>query len=87
MNKLYILEQKIATLEIILESLVEELIESEVVDRDGLDARIVERIKEFGNRFEEEQKQIQLLNFPYWGEKGEPFGIINFFSYISRNIL
>ena len=71
MNKLYILEQKIATLEIILESLVEELIESEVIDRDGLDARIVERIKEFGNRFEEEQKQIQLLNFPYWGEKGE----------------
>jgi hypothetical protein len=71
MNKLYILEQKIATLEIILESLVEELIESEVVDRDGLDARILERIKEFGNQFEEEQKQIQLLNFPYWGEKGE----------------
>jgi len=71
MNKLYILEQKITTLEIIIESLVEELIENEIVDRDGLDARIVERLKELGNQMKEEQKQIQLLNFPYWGEKGE----------------
>lgn len=71
MNKLYILEQKITTLEIIVESLVEELIENEIVDRDGLDARIVERLKELGNQIKEEQNQIQLLNFPYWGEKGE----------------
>jgi len=71
MNKLYILEQKITTLEIIIESLVEELIENEIVDRDGLDARIVERLKELGNQMKEEQNQIQLLNFPYWGEKGE----------------
>ena len=71
MNKLYILEQKITTLEIIVESLVEELIENEIVDRDGLDARIVERLKELGNQIKEEENQIQLLNFPYWGEKGE----------------
>jgi len=71
MNKLYILEQKITTLEIIIESLVEELIENEIVDRDGLDTRIVERLKELGNQIKEEQNQIQLLNFPYWGEKGE----------------
>lgn len=71
MNKLYILEQKITTLEIIIESLVEELIENEIVDRDGLDARIVERLKELGNQIKEEENQIQLLNFPYWGEKGE----------------
>ena len=71
MNKLYILEQKITTLEIIIESLVEELIENQIVDRDGLDARIVERLKELGNKIKEEQNQIQLLNFPYWGEKGE----------------
>ena len=71
MNKLYILEQKITTLEIIIESLVEELIENKIVDRDGLDARIVERLKELGNQIKEEQNQIQLLNFPYWGEKGE----------------
>jgi len=71
MNKLYILEQKITTLEIIVESLVEELIENEIVNRDGLDARIVERLKELGNQIKEEQDQIQLLNFPYWGEKGE----------------
>ena len=71
MNKLYILEQKITTLEIIIESLVEELIENEIVDRDGLDARIVERLKELGNQIKKEENQIQLLNFPYWGEKGE----------------
>lgn len=71
MNKLYILEQKITTLEIIIESLVEELIENQIVDRDGLDARIVERLKELGNQIKEEQNQIELLNFPYWGEKGE----------------
>ena len=64
-------EQKITTLEIIIESLVEELIENQIVDRDGLDARIVERLKELGNQIKEEQNQIELLNFPYWGEKGE----------------
>lgn len=71
MNKLYILEQKIATLEIILESIVEELIETELVNREALDSRIIERIKELSNKVKEEEKQIELLNFPYWGEKGE----------------
>jgi len=71
MNKLYILEQKITTLEIIIESLVEELIENEIVDRDGLDVRIVERLKELSNKVKEEKKQIELLDFPYWGQKGE----------------
>lgn len=71
MNKLYILEQKITTLEIIIESLVEELIENKIVDRDGLDKRILERLKELGNQIREEKEQVQILNFPYWGEKGE----------------
>ena len=71
MNKLYILEQKITTLEIIIESLVEELIENEMVDRDGLDERILERLKELGNQIKEEKEQVQIFNFPYWGEKGE----------------
>lgn len=71
MNKLYILEQKITTLEIIIESLVEELIENEIVDRDGLDERIIERLKELGNQVKEEKEQLQIFNFPYWGEKGE----------------
>ena len=71
MNKLYILEQKIATLEIIIESLVEELIENQIVDRDGLDERILERLKELGNQIKEEKEQVQIFNFPYWGEKGE----------------
>ena len=71
MNKLYILEQKISTLEIIIESLVEELIEKELVNQESLDSRILEKIKELGNKIKQEEQQIQLLNFPYWGEKGE----------------
>jgi hypothetical protein len=71
MNKLYILEQKIATLEIILESIVEELIETKLVNGETLDARIIERIKELSNKVKEEKKQIELFDFPYWGEKGE----------------
>ena len=71
MSRLYILEQKIATLEIIIESLVEELIDSKIVDRDGLDKKILNRIKELGNQVKEQEIEVELLNFPYWGEKGE----------------
>jgi hypothetical protein len=71
MNKLYILEQKISTLEIIIESLVEELIENELVNQETLDGRIIEKIKELGNKLKEQEKEVQILNFPYWGEKGE----------------
>jgi len=71
MNKLYILEKKIETLEIILESIVEELIDTELVNREALDAKILERIKQLANEIKDEEKQIDLLNFPYWGEKGE----------------
>jgi hypothetical protein len=71
MSRLYILEQKIATLEIIIESLVEELINNEIVNRDGLDKKILDRIKELGNQVKEQEIEVELLNFPYWGEKGE----------------
>ena len=71
MNKLYILEQKISTLEIIIESLVEELIENELVNQETLDGRIIEKIKELGNKLKEQEKEVQIFNFPYWGEKGE----------------
>ena len=70
MNKLYILEQKISTLELIIESLVEELIENELVNPDTLDARIVEKVKELAKKAKTEET-INILNFPYWGEKGE----------------
>jgi hypothetical protein len=71
MSRLYILEQKIATLEIIIESLVEELINNEIVNRDGLDKKILDRIRELGNQVKEQEIEVELLNFPYWGEKGE----------------
>ena len=71
MDKLYILEQKISTLEIIIESLVEELIENELVNQETLDGRIIEKIKELGNKLKEQEKEVQIFNFPYWGEKGE----------------
>lgn len=71
MNKLYILEQKITTLEIILESLVDELIEEELINPKRLDSRIIERIKELSEKVKEEREVMNLMDFPYWGEKGE----------------
>lgn len=71
MNKLYILEQKITTLEIILESLVDELIEEELINPKRLDSRIIERIKELSEKVKEERDVMNLMDFPYWGEKGE----------------
>jgi len=71
MNKLYILEQKITTLEIILESLVDELIEEELINPKRLDSRIVERLKELSEKVREEKEAMNLIHFPYWGQKGE----------------
>jgi hypothetical protein len=64
MTRLYILEQKLKTLEIILETMVEELIDEELIDGDLFDKKLIEKIKE-----EEEESEIGL--FPYYGKKGE----------------
>jgi hypothetical protein len=36
-----------------------------------LDKKILDRIKELGNQVKEQEIEVELLNFPYWGEKGE----------------
>ena len=71
MNKIYLLEQKISTLEIILESLVDELIDQELLDQLELDSKILTKIKHLNNQIEKEKEEIEIIDFPYWGEKGE----------------
>ena len=70
MNKIYLLEQKISTLEIILEALVDELIDQELLDHVKLDSNIIGKIKDLNTKIKEE-KEIEIIDFPYWGEKGE----------------
>jgi hypothetical protein len=80
MNKLYILEQKISTLEIIIESLVEELIESELVNQKRLDDRIVDKIKLLSEELkhdkiqlidDDEDFELSINGIPFFGKKGE----------------
>jgi hypothetical protein len=73
MNKIYLLEQKISTLEIILESLIDELIDQELLDQLELDSKILTKIKHLNNQIEKEKEkeEIEIIDFPYWGEKGE----------------
>lgn len=81
MNKLYILEQKIATLEIILESIVDELIEQEFINQKKLDTKIIKKIKDLSEQIKEETLELiddnddefeLLINgIPFFGKKGE----------------
>ena len=74
MKRLYILEQKIKTLEITLETLVEELMDEGLIDENGFDNKIIERIKKLENYQKEEieeQEEPESLLFPFFGKKGE----------------
>jgi len=77
MKRLYILEQKSKTLEIILETLVEELMDEGLIDEDGFDNMIIERIKKLEKHQrkeieeQEEQDESESLLFPFFGKKGE----------------
>lgn len=77
MKRLYILEQKIKTLEIILETLVEELMDEGLIDENGFDNKIIERIKKLEKHQrkeieeQEEQEEPESLLFPFFGKKGE----------------
>ena len=74
MKRLYILEQKIKTLEIILETLVEELMDEGLIDEDRFDNNIIEKIKKLSEELEiekEEQDEKEVTSFPFFGKKGE----------------
>ena len=74
MKRLYILEQKIKTLEIILETLVEELMDEGLIDEDRFDNNIIEKIKKLSEELEiekEEQDEKEITSFPFFGKKGE----------------
>lgn len=74
MTRLYILEQKIRTLEIILETIVDELIEEKLIDEVRFDNAIIKKIKQLNNEIEkekEEEDEKEFLSFPFFGKKGE----------------
>ncbi len=74
MTRLYILEQKIRTLEIILETLVDELIEEKLIDEVRFDNAIIKKIKQLNNEIEkekEEEDEKEMALFPFFGIKGE----------------
>ena len=74
MTRLYILEQKIKTLEIILETLVEELMDEGLIDEDRFDNNIIAKIKKLSEELEiekEEQDEKEITSFPFFGKKGE----------------
>jgi len=81
MNRLFILEQKLATLEIILESLVDELIEEKLINSKRLDSRILERIKKLSEEIhnekieliedEDDNFELSINGIPFYGKKGE----------------
>ena len=74
MTRLYILEQKIKTLEIILETIVDELIEEELIDEVRFDNAIIEKIKNLSKELEiekEEQDEKEITSFLFFGKKGE----------------
>ena len=72
MKRLYILEQKIKTLEIILETLVEELMDEGLIDEDRFDNNIIAKIKKLSEELEkEEQDEKEITSFPFFGKKGE----------------
>ena len=55
MTRLYILEQKIRTLEIILETIVDELIEEELIDEVRFDNAVIKKIKELNIQIQKEK--------------------------------
>ena len=74
MKRLYILEQKIKTLEIILETLVEELMDEGLIDEDRFDNNIIAKIKKLSEELEiekEEQDEKEITSCPFFGKKGE----------------
>ena len=81
MNKLYILEQRLATLEIILGAIVDELIDQELVSQIKLDKNIIQKIKSLSEKIEHEKIELieddddnfelSINGIPFFGKKGE----------------
>jgi alpha-N-acetylglucosamine transferase len=74
MTRLYILEQKIRTLEIIVETIVDELIQEELIDEVRFDNSIIKKIKQLNNEIQKEKEledEKEMQSFPFFGKKGE----------------
>ena len=61
---------KIVTLEIIVESIMDELVSKKLIDRESLDKAIFNKLNEVKQEIEKERNQLDLSNF-FMGEMGE----------------
>jgi len=70
MNQIEYLGTKIVTLEVILESLIEELDEKEIIKMKSFDKKIIKKLKKIQKELNEEKTQIDFTNM-FFGQKGE----------------
>jgi len=70
MNQIEYLGTKIVTLEVILESLIEELDEKEIIKMKSFDKKIIKKLKKIQKELDEEKTQIDFTNM-FFGQKGE----------------
>ena len=61
---------KIATLEVIEESILEELVNKEIINKESLDKTIFKKLNEIKQELEQERNKFDLSNF-FMGEIGE----------------
>ena len=61
---------KIVTLEVIVESIMDELIENKILNKDSLDKAIFSKLNEIKQELETEKTDFDLSNF-FMGEMGE----------------
>jgi precorrin-4 methylase len=61
---------KIVTLEVIVESIMDELIENKILNKDSLDKAIFSKLNEIKQELETEKIDFDLSNF-FMGEMGE----------------
>ena len=70
MNQTDYLASKIITLEVILESLIEELDEQQLIKMKRFDKRIANKLKKIQKQIDEEKTKIDFSNI-FFGPKGE----------------
>lgn len=70
MNQLQYLGNKIVTLEVILESLIEELDEKEIINMKSFDKKIIKKLKKLQKQLDDEKNAIDFSSM-FFGQKGE----------------
>ena len=64
------IKTKLITLEVILESLIDELVDNKIIDGTSFDKTIVKKLKKIQKQLDEERNEIDFSNI-FFGQKGE----------------